>query len=78
MLREAWRLGQMTAEDYQRAADLPTLDHTRLPTGQHVPAEVVGAALAACDGDDSPPGSATPRCSRFSTPPAAAAPRSPG
>ncbi|GGS76393.1 integrase [Planobispora rosea] len=56
VLREAWRLGQMTAEDYQRAADLPTLDHTRLPTGQHVPAEVVGAALAACDGDDSPAG----------------------
>ncbi|MBG0832028.1 tyrosine-type recombinase/integrase [Planomonospora sp. ID67723] len=56
VLREAWRLGQMTAEDYQRAADLPTLEHTRLPTGQHVPAEVVGAALAACDGDDSPAG----------------------
>ncbi|GIH95499.1 tyrosine-type recombinase/integrase [Planobispora siamensis] len=56
VLREAWRLGQMTAEDYQRAADLPTVEHTRLPTGQHVPPEVVGAALAACDGDDSPAG----------------------
>ncbi|GII03335.1 tyrosine-type recombinase/integrase [Planobispora takensis] len=55
VLREAWRLGQMTAEDYQRAADLPTVEHTRLPTGQHVPPEVVGAALAACD-DDSPAG----------------------
>ncbi|MFJ2032204.1 tyrosine-type recombinase/integrase [Streptosporangium sp. NPDC087985] len=56
VLREAWRLGQMTAEEYQRAADLPTVEHTRLPTGQHVPPEVVGAALAACDGDDSPAG----------------------
>ncbi|WP_326822513.1 tyrosine-type recombinase/integrase [Streptosporangium sp. NBC_01756] len=56
VLREAWRLGQMTAEEYQRAADLPTVEHTRLPTGQHVPPEVVGAALAACDRDDSPAG----------------------
>ncbi|MEV8634214.1 tyrosine-type recombinase/integrase [Streptosporangium sp. NPDC051023] len=56
VLREAWRLGQMTAEEYQRAADLPTVEHTRLPTGQHVPPEVVGAALAACDGDGSPAG----------------------
>lgn len=46
----------MTAEEYQRAADLPTVEHTRLPTGQHVPPEVVGAALAACDRDDSPAG----------------------
>ncbi|MFF5207696.1 tyrosine-type recombinase/integrase [Streptosporangium sp. NPDC000396] len=56
VLREAWRLGQMTAEEYQRAADLPTVEHTRLPTGQHIPPEVVGAALAACDGDGSPAG----------------------
>ncbi|MBB2910891.1 site-specific recombinase XerD [Streptosporangium becharense] len=56
VLREAWRLGQMTAEEYQRAADLPTVEHTRLPAGQHVPAEVVGAALAACERDDSPAG----------------------
>ncbi|GAA3097811.1 tyrosine-type recombinase/integrase [Streptosporangium carneum] len=56
VLREAWRLGQMTAEEYRRAADLPTVEHTRLPTGQHVPPEVVGAALAACDRDDSPAG----------------------
>lgn len=54
VLREAWRLGRMTAEEYQRAADLPTVEYTRLPTGRHVPSEVVGAALAACDGDDSP------------------------
>ncbi|MCW2880306.1 MAG: integrase/recombinase [Sphaerisporangium sp.] len=56
VLREAWRLGQMSAEDYQRASDLPTLRHTRLPAGQHVPPEVAGAALAACDQDDSPAG----------------------
>ncbi|MEU9889843.1 tyrosine-type recombinase/integrase [Sphaerisporangium sp. NPDC051011] len=56
VMREAWRLGQMTAEEYHRAADLPTVRHSRLPAGQHVPAEVAGAALAACDRDDSPAG----------------------
>jgi site-specific recombinase XerD len=56
VMREAWRLGRMNAEDYQRAADLPTLQHTRLPTGQHVPPEVTGAALSACDQDGSPAG----------------------
>lgn len=56
VMREAWRLGQMSAEDYQRAADLPTLQHTRLPAGRHVPPEVAGAALAACDDDPSPAG----------------------
>lgn len=56
VLKEAWRLGLMTAEDYQRAADLATVDNVRLPHGQHVPGEVLGAALAACDADDGPAG----------------------
>ncbi|MFD1930120.1 tyrosine-type recombinase/integrase [Nonomuraea mangrovi] len=54
VLKEAWRLGQTSAEDYARAADLAPVTHTRLPAGRHVPPEVVGAALAACD--DSPAG----------------------
>lgn len=54
VLKEAWRLGQISAEEYARAADLAPVTHTRLPTGQHVPPEVVGAALSACD--DSPAG----------------------
>jgi integrase len=54
VLKEAWRLGQSSAEDYTRAADLAPVRHSRLPTGHHVPPEVVGAALAACD--DSPAG----------------------
>lgn len=56
VLREAWRLGHMSAEDYHRAADLPPLEHTRLPAGGHVPPEVVGAVLAACEDDPSPAG----------------------
>ncbi|MEU7003361.1 tyrosine-type recombinase/integrase [Nonomuraea sp. NPDC046570] len=54
VLKEAWRLGQCTAEDYARAADLAPVTHTRLPAGRHVPPEVVGAALSACD--DTPAG----------------------
>lgn len=54
VLKEAWRLGLMTGEEYQRAADLPAFKHTRVPVGQHVAPEVLGAALAVCDEDDSP------------------------
>lgn len=54
VLKECWRLGQITAEDYARASDLAPVRQTRLPTGHHVPPEVVGAALSACD--DSPAG----------------------
>ncbi|WP_283136666.1 tyrosine-type recombinase/integrase [Rhizohabitans arisaemae] len=53
VLREAWRLGLMTAEEHARACDLPIVVHTRLPAGRHVPAEGMGAALAGCDADDS-------------------------
>ncbi|WP_066940766.1 tyrosine-type recombinase/integrase [Microtetraspora fusca] len=56
VLKEAWRLGLMTSEDYQRAADLPAFKHARVPAGRHVPPEVLGAALAACDDDHSPTG----------------------
>ncbi|SDG74122.1 Site-specific recombinase XerD [Sinosporangium album] len=56
VMREAWRLGQMTAEDYQRAADLANVQSTRLPSGQHVPPELVAAALAVCQDDPSPAG----------------------
>lgn len=56
VLKEAWRLGLASAEDYQRAADLATVEQHRLPHGQHVPGEVLGAALAACDADETPAG----------------------
>ncbi|MET8867031.1 tyrosine-type recombinase/integrase [Nonomuraea sp. NPDC004580] len=54
VLKEAWRLGQTSAEDLARASDLAPVRQSRLPAGHHVPPEVVGAALAACD--DSPAG----------------------
>lgn len=56
VLRECWRLGLMSAEDYQRAADLKSVDGARLPRGHHVPDRALAAALAVCDADPSPAG----------------------
>ncbi len=56
VLKEAWRLDLMAAEDYQRACDLSPVKATRLPVGSQVDAEALGAALYACDMDDSPAG----------------------
>jgi integrase len=56
VLRECWRLGLMTAEDYQRAADLPSVEHTRLPRGHHVPDRALAAALSVCEDDPSTAG----------------------
>ncbi|MEW9528236.1 tyrosine-type recombinase/integrase [Microbispora sp. NPDC049125] len=56
VLKEAWRLGLMTGEDYQRAADLPAYKHTRVPAGGHVEPEALAAVLAVCDEDHSPAG----------------------
>lgn len=56
VLRECWRLGLMSAEDYQRAVDLKSVDGARLPRGHHVPDRALAAALAGCDADPSPAG----------------------
>ncbi|MGH3391237.1 MAG: tyrosine-type recombinase/integrase [Actinomadura sp.] len=56
VLHECWRLGLMSAEDYQRAVDLRSVPNVRLPRGHHVPDRVLGAALADCDADTSPAG----------------------
>jgi site-specific recombinase XerD len=56
VLRECWRLGLMTAEDYQRAADLKSVEGSRLPRGHHLPGEALAAALAGCDADTSTAG----------------------
>ena len=56
VLRECWRLGLMTAEDYQRAADLESVEGSRLPRGHHLPGQALGTALACCDADPAPAG----------------------
>ncbi len=51
VLRTAWRLGQMTAEDFQRAADLGAVKGERLPAGRAVASGELAALLATCGQD---------------------------
>ncbi|GAB2467996.1 hypothetical protein GCM10027187_40210 [Streptosporangium sandarakinum] len=51
VLDQAWLLGQMSAEDRDRAQQITNFKGTRLRAGEHIPIERVGALLAACDAD---------------------------
>jgi site-specific recombinase XerD len=51
VLREAWKLGQMSAEDYHRIADVQTVRGSRLPVGRMLTQGEVAALVAACQGD---------------------------
>lgn len=51
VLREAWRLGQMTAEDFHRAADVPTIKAHTLPRGRTLSAGEIAALMRACCDD---------------------------
>ncbi|MEU6712970.1 site-specific integrase [Nonomuraea sp. NPDC046802] len=54
VLKEAWRLDQMSAEDYQRAIDIQQEDATTLPAGRHIPPQALELLLAVCDDPDKP------------------------
>ncbi len=51
VLREAWRLGQMTAEEFQRAADLPSVRGTTLPRGRALAHDELNRLFTACAAD---------------------------
>jgi integrase len=55
VLKEAWRLGQMEAADYQRAVDLPGMRGGTLPRGRALTPGELRALFAAC-ADGSPAG----------------------
>jgi site-specific recombinase XerD len=52
VLQEAWRLGLMTADDYQRAAGVPEVKGSREPAGRSIRSAEISAMLAACDASD--------------------------
>jgi site-specific recombinase XerD len=56
VLREAWRLGLMGAEEYHRAADLQGVRGERLPKGRALSSGELRALFQACGEDMSPAG----------------------
>ncbi len=48
-LREAWRLGLMSGEDFARVADVKGIKGTTLPAGRALSADEVARIKAACD-----------------------------
>jgi integrase len=56
VLREAWRLGQINAEEYHRAADLPGVKVQTLPRGRGLSRGELRALFAACRDDETAAG----------------------
>ena len=56
VLRYAWKLGVMDAEDYQRAIDLEPISGSRLPVGRSVAEAELAALLRVCAEDPGPAG----------------------
>jgi integrase/recombinase XerD len=56
VLREAWRLGLITSEDYRRAADLEAVKGESLSPGRALSAGELKALLGACSADDTAAG----------------------
>lgn len=55
-LKTAWRLGQMTAEDYQRAADVAAVRGHTVPAGRELRGGEIYVLIQACIRDTSPAG----------------------
>jgi site-specific recombinase XerD len=54
--KEAWRLGYMTAEDFHRATDVPTITPQTLPRGRALAAGEIAALMSSYNHDGSPAG----------------------
>ena len=55
VLQECWRLGLMSAEDYQRARDVKNVKGSREVAGRSIHTDEIAALLAACLADGSVP-----------------------
>jgi integrase/recombinase XerC len=56
VLRHAWKLGQMSAEDYYRARDVEAIRGETLPAGRDLGTGEITALMAACERDPTPAG----------------------
>lgn len=56
VLRVCWRMELMSADDYQRAADVKNVKGKRLPAGRNIHRDELGAMLRAAGDDDGPAG----------------------
>jgi len=56
VLKESWRLGYMTAEDYHRATDVRTIKARTLPRGRALASGEIAALIGTCGRDSSPAG----------------------
>ena len=56
VLKAAWRLGQVNAETYRRAADLEGVKGERLPAGRGLTSGEISALFATCAQDQTPAG----------------------
>jgi site-specific recombinase XerD len=56
VLKEAWRLEQMTAEDYQRAVDVRNISAETVPAGRELSQGEIAALVTTCKDDHSPAG----------------------
>jgi integrase len=55
-LKRCWRLGQMTAEEYHRAADVGNVKGSTLPAGRDVSSGEIAALITTCENDPGPAG----------------------
>jgi len=55
VLKAAWKLGQMTGEDYARIVDEKGVTGSRLPAGRALAGDEVAKLLDACEGDGDKP-----------------------
>jgi hypothetical protein len=61
-LKMAWRLGQMSAEDYHRAADIPAVRGETVPAGRELHVGEISALIMACQKDATPAGARAGLC----------------
>jgi site-specific recombinase XerD len=59
-LKAAWRLGKISADEYQKARDIENVRNDVLPTGRELDSAEISALVAACRADRLPDGAPSP------------------